>query len=102
MPTRKRTANIGVYPRVIGLPFALGLAFLGVLIFSSFAAVIALNVFVMLIPTVVCLIVVRRITKKYGDFYIQKSQVTRYELFKTRSFILQLHYGLLADKMNEK
>lgn len=102
MPERRRSANIGVYPRVLGFPFTLGLIFLGVLIFSAFAAALTLNVFVFLIPVIVCYIVVRRLKKKYGDFYVQKSQVSRYELYKSRSFIMQLRYNLIADQMDEK
>lgn len=102
MPIRKRTTNIGVYPRVLGFPFALGLTFLGVLIFSSFAAIIALNVFVMLVPTVLCFFIIQRIKKKYGDFFSQKSQITRRYLYKSHCFILQLHHGLLRDKIKKE
>lgn len=98
MPERKRSANIGIYPRVFGFPFTLGLTFLGVLIFSAFAAALALNIFVFLIPTITCYVIIRRLKKKYGDFYAQKSQITRYELYKSRAFIMQLRYNLIADK----
>ena len=102
MPERKRSANIGVYPRVLGFPFTLGLIFIGVIILSSFAAAIALNLFVMIIPTVACYIIICRSKKKYGDFYIQRMQTTRYELFKSRSFIMQLRYNLIINKITTK
>lgn len=98
MPERKRTTKIGVYPRVFGFPFTLGFIFIGTVIFSAFIAVMIRNVAIGIIPPVICYLIIHRIDKKYGDFYIQKSQITRYGLLKTAMFIARLRQQMQLDK----
>lgn len=100
MPERKRTTRIGVYPRILRLPFFLGLIFLAITAFSVLAGIMNLNIYIPIISIAISFLILRWITRKYGDFYIQNMKITRYGTLKTNTFITHLEWNMIKNKIS--
>ncbi|MDR1417270.1 MAG: hypothetical protein LBJ57_07640 [Prevotellaceae bacterium] len=108
MPERKRTANIGRMPFIVGLPFSLA-AIVSVILLAGALAVILLFTFAGLGASALLALalpaaayaVCFAIGKKYGEFYAHAMSRKPVHAVKTGAWLCQLHEKILVAKLSK-
>jgi hypothetical protein len=106
MLERKRTANIGRMPKLVGLPFSLAatagvILLVGVLVtvmLFTFAKAGVSSLFALILP-VITYVICFTIGRKYGEFYAHNMGKKPVHGVKTGAWICSLYESFLVKKL---